>query len=160
MTISSTAGAIISVSNAAVTSATDTSGEYAALTYIAIGEVESIGDFGDTANLINFTSLTAARVRKLKGSRDAGELALVCGNDPLDAGQIALIGYEKTKFLYAIKIELADKPAPAGTNSIFYFQVLVNSAALSVGEADNVVKRNFALPIDTAIIEVPATTGA
>ena len=159
MTIASTAGAKISVSNAAVTSATDTAVEYAALTWLEIGEVENLGDFGDTANIINFTALAAARVRKLKGSRDAGELSLVCGNDPVDVGQVALIAYEKTKFVYAFKIEAADKPNPAGTNSIFYFRALVNSAALSMGEADSVIKRNFNLPIDSEVVEVPAVAG-
>lgn len=154
MTISTTAGATISIGPANAVAANEAA--YVALTYVDIGEVESLGDFGDTSNLVNFTSLSDARVRKLKGSRDAGELALVVGNDPEDAGQIALQAAEATKFTYAFKVELADMPEPGGTNTVIYFRALVNGANFSVGEADNVVRRNFALPIDSALVVVPA----
>lgn len=161
MDISTTAGAKISISNAAViTSVTDTLAEYAALTYIEVKQVESLGDFGDTSNLVNFTSLSDARVRKLKGSRDAGELALVVGNVPDDPGQVALIAAEKTKFLYAFKVEFADKgPGSGALNTICYFAALVNSASFSVGEADSVIRSNYSLPIDSQLFIAPGTPG-
>lgn len=154
MTISSTTGTTISIGPA--NSTANTEAAYEALTYVDIGEVGGLGDFGDTSNLITFTSLTAARVRKLKGSRDGGELALSVANDPLDAGQIALKAAEKTKFTYAFKVEFDDMPEPGGSNTVIYFRALVNSAQFSGQDADAVNMRSFALPIDSEIIEIEA----
>jgi hypothetical protein len=161
MDIATTAGAKISISNAAViTSVTDTTAEYAALTYIEVKQVESLGDFGDQSNLVNFTSLADARVRKLKGSRDAGELALVVANVADDPGQVALIAAEKTKFLYAFKVEFSDKgPGSGAVNTTIYFAALVNSGNFSVGGADDVIRSNYSLPIDTPLFITPATPG-
>src|SRR5690349_44957 len=93
------------------TSATDTLAEFKALTpWVLIGEVESLGEFGDQANDISFSAVGDARVRHLKGARDAGTLALTCGRDPLDAGQVALRAAQKTKYEYAFKIVAADAP--------------------------------------------------
>ena len=130
---------------------------YAALTYAPFGEIQSIGEFGDEAADVTFTSLSDGRVRHLKGARDAGVLALVCGHDALDAGQIAAKAAEKTNFSYAIKIEAADALDANDTDSVFYFHAQVQSARINPGENDSVVTVTFNLGITTAIIEVPAT---
>jgi len=135
----------------------DTAAEYATLTYVEIGEIENLGEFGDEAAIINFTSLADSRVRKIMGPNDAGTLALVVGRDPFNAGQIAAKAASKTKFEYAFKIEAADKLDTNDTNSIYYFGALVLSARENYGEATNVVKTTFNLGINTAIVEVLAT---
>lgn len=132
---------------------------YKALAYVPIGEVQNLGEFGDEANDVTFTSLSDARVRHLKGARDAGVLALVCGRDPLDAGQIALRAAEKTNLAYAIRIIANDAPDETGTPTEFYFHALVQSAKESYGEADDVVTTTFNLGITTAIFEQEATAG-
>lgn len=129
---------------------------YALLTWVEIGEVQNLGEFGDQSNDVTFTSLSDGRVRHLKGARDAGVLALVCGRDPLDAGQIAARAAERTKFAYAIKIEAADAADENDTDSVFYFHALVQSARDNFGENDAVVTTTFNLGITTAIIEVPS----
>ncbi|MFU0503655.1 iron ABC transporter substrate-binding protein [Pseudaminobacter sp. NGMCC 1.201702] len=130
---------------------------YAALVYTEIGEVESLGEFGDEAADVTFTSLSDARVRHLKGSRDAGVMSVVVGRDPLDLGQVAARAAEKTKFAYAFKVVAADAQDANDTDSTFYFHALVQSAKENFGESDNVVRTTFNLGITTAIIEVPAT---
>jgi hypothetical protein len=139
-----------------VTSATDTAAEFAALTWVEVGGVTSIGEFGDQATSIKSNVISENRVRKLKGSRDAGTLALVCNNDPLDAGQIALLAAEATSFRYGVKVEIPDAQSPTYSDSIFYFAALVMSKQLSVGEADKVISRTFSLDIDSPIVEVPS----
>lgn len=129
---------------------------YEALTWVEIGEVQNLGEFGDQASDVTFTSLSDGRVRHLKGARDAGVLALVCGRDPIDVGQVAARAAEKTKFAYAIKIEAADAPDEDHTDSVFYFHALVQSARDNFGENDAVVTTTFNLGIVTAIIEVPS----
>lgn len=126
------------------------------LTFVEIGEVESIGEFGDTAAAITFTSLAAARVRKLKGARDAGDVSIVVANDPADAGQIAAIAAEKTPYTYAIKVVAADAVTEDWTNSEYYFAAKVMSARLGQKGANDVNKRTIVLAIDTAIHEIPS----
>lgn len=150
--INTAAGAKISIGP---TTAADTAVEYAALTYVEIGEVENLGEFGDQSNDVTFTSLKDSRVRHLKGARDAGVLALVVGRDAKDLGQVALKAAEKTKHAYAFKIEAADAEDGNDPNSIYYFHALVQSARDNFGEADNVVRTTFNLGIATGIIEVP-----
>lgn len=139
------------------TTAAANAAAYAALSWVEIGEVQNLGEFGDQANDVTFTSLSDGRVRHLKGARDAGVLALVCGRDPLDAGQVAARAAEKTKFAYAFKIVAADGLDANDTDTIFYFHALVQSARSNFGESDSVVTQTFNLGITTAIIEVPAT---
>ena len=136
--------------------ATDTAAEYAALTWVEIGEVEDMGEFGDESSDVTFASVGDGRTRHLKGVRDAGTLALVCGRDPADAGQIALKAAEKTKFSYPIKVQAADAISEDYTDSVYYFNAKVMSARDNYGSVDNVVRTNFSLGIDSAIIEVPS----
>lgn len=154
MAIASTTGAKIYIGP--INTTADSVSDYSGLSYVEIGEVESIGEFGDQASTIEFTSLADARVRKRKGVRNAGDLNVVCANDPLDAGQIAAIAAEATENTYAIKVELADAADANDTDSVFYFRALVASARLSIGAANEMIKRNFAMLIDSAITEVPS----
>lgn len=136
--------------------ATDTAAEYAALTWVEIGEVEDMGEFGDESSDVTFSAVSDGRVRHLKGVRDAGTLALVCGRDPLDAGQVALKAAEKTKFSYPIKVQAADAPSEDYTDSVYYFNAKIMSARDNYGSVDNVVRTTFNLGIDSKIIEVPS----
>lgn len=156
MAIASTTGAKIYIGP--VNSVADDATAYALLSYTEIKPVESIGEFGDQASTIEFTALGDARVRKRKGVRNAGDLAVVVANDPLDAGQLALVAAEKTEFTYAVKIVLADGADANDTDSTFYFRALVASARINVGEANAIIKRNFAFLIDSAIVEIPSVT--
>lgn len=150
MAISATSGAKVYIGP--VTAAA-TASAYAALTWVEIGNVETIGEFGDASSTISFTSLSDNRVRKLKGARDAGDLTVTCGHDPLNAGQIAAIAAEATKFAYAIKVTLEDSADANDTDSVFYFHAKVMSKRLNPGGATDVTKRVFVLGIDTEIIE-------
>lgn len=127
------------------------------LTYVEVGEIESIGNFGDKSSAINFTSLKDSRVRKLKGPRDAGALALTVGDSPSDAGQLALIAAEATNFEYNFKVVLNDAATVGGTASVHYFHGKVMGKELQVGSATNVVKRAFTVDINSPILEVDPT---
>ena len=127
-------------------------------TFVEVKGVENLGEFGDENELINFTSLGDGRVRKLKGTADAGTLELVVGRDADDLGQQALRAAAKTKHRYAFKVELDDAPAGADAKpTTFYFAALVGSARNSIGAANDVVKTTFQLHIDSEIFEVEAS---
>ncbi|MDN5850308.1 MAG: hypothetical protein L0H63_11860 [Nitrococcus sp.] len=153
MTVQSSALAALSIGT---TTVADVQAEYDADTYTAVGEIEDFGQFGDVINPVNFISLADSRVRKLKGSRDAGTMNLTVGFDPGDAGQDALIAAfaDTGTANYNFKVELDDAVSTNGTT--FYFSGHVMSYPVTVGSADNVIKRAFAIAINTAIIEKAA----
>ena len=121
-----------------------------------VNEVSSLGEFGDEAAEVNFSAIGDGRVRKLKGARDAGTMAVVVGRDPLDDGQRAMVAAEKTKFRYAFKVVAEDAPSEEFTNSEYYFVGLVMSRRENYGENDNVVTITFNVGVDSEIIEVPS----
>lgn len=153
MTIASAAGAKVFIGTTVLAT---TESAFAADTYLEIGQVEDLGEFGDESEAITFASLGDARVRKLKGARDAGTLVLVVGRDPLDPGQIALKAAEKTSFEHNIKIIANDAPDADHTNSVYYFRGLVMSARDSYAQQNTVVRTTFNIGINSAILEVPA----
>ncbi|MCX8282481.1 phage tail tube protein [Phyllobacterium sp. 0TCS1.6C] len=128
--------------------------DFEALTWVEVKEVEDGGEFGDESSDVTFQSLGDGRVRHLKGARDAGTIALVVGDDPLDPGQIAMRAAEKTKFQYNFKVEYEDAPSAQYENSVDYFRGLVMSGRKNVGTGDNVLRRTFNIGISTEILTV------
>lgn len=133
---------------------------YGALTWQAISEVENLGEFGDNANLVEFLSLADGRIRKRKGARNGGTIELVCGHDPLDAGQVAVRNAAGSQLVFNFRVVLSDKADSNDTNSIFYFRGLVMGAVTGVGGADDITKLTCTIEIDSAITYVPATVVA
>lgn len=153
MDYSTSNGAKISIGPA--NSVANDEAAYEAITYTQIEGAEDIGEFGDESEIVPFTPLAADRTLKLKGSRDAGDPALVVGYKADDAGAIALSAAEQTNFQYPFKVELDDAPA-GGTNTIRYFRALVNSDRLGIGAANNVNRTTYTTPITSKIVKVPA----
>lgn len=127
-------------------------------TYVEVGEVEDLGEFGDESEEVTFGSLANARLQKLKGIRDAGTVPLICGQDDGDAGQDALVVAEAEDTLdFNFKIILNDKLTLGGTPSEHYFRGKVMSKRTGVGTVNNVVRRTFNIGINTAITSIDAT---
>lgn len=132
---------------------------YQALTWVEIKEVESIGSFGDTSAEVEFKAIDSGRTTRLKGSRNAGTLELVFGIDYGDTGQAALITAEADKGNFAFKILFNDAPA-GGTPSERYFLARVGSASEQLDAADNVMKLNSSLWINSKVTRVNAAEAA
>jgi hypothetical protein len=131
--------------------------EFATDTYTEVGEAEDVGEYGDEAEEITFTALKDSRVRKLKGPKNAGTIAVVTGDDPLDVGQDAMVAAEASNLDFNFKIELNDPVSLSGTPSVDYFRGKVMSKRKNVGNASNVVRRTFNVGINSAIYEVNPT---
>lgn len=127
--------------------------------WVEIGSMEDAGTFGDTSTEITFDDIGKNRTQKLKGTRNAGNLELVCGIDYADPGQIALIAAEKTPHDYAFMVEFNDKPAAGASpkNSKRYFIAKVMSASEALSTANNVMKLNATLGINSNIVHVSAS---
>jgi hypothetical protein len=143
----------------AVASDVDTLAEFSAMSgWTEIGLVESLGEYGDESSTVTFAALGDGRMRKAKGARDAGVLALTVGHDPTDTGQAAIEAAEATNNNYAFKVVLPDSPTDLYSDTIQYFRALVMSKRLNVGENDNVVRKTFNVGINSEIFTDPAST--
>ncbi|AUF96733.1 hypothetical protein CXQ80_13260 [Pseudomonas sp. 02C 26] len=138
-----------------------TEAEYKADTYVDVGEIEDLGEFGDTFSAVNFTALSNGRVRKYKGTADAGNMTVTVGLDNGDVGQkaVGVAHKDRSKGNYNIKVTLNDGDpgaTPAILPTTFYFGVKVMNNTVAAGSADNVVRRNITLGINTDILEIDA----
>lgn len=143
----------------------DTEADYKKDTYVEVGEIEDLGEFGDTFSSVTFTSLKDGRVRKYKGTADAGDLTLTVGLDNGDVGQkaIKVAHKDRTKGDYNIKITLNDgdpSATPAVLATTFYMRGKVMNNTVAPGAADNVVRRNITIGINSDIIEINAGAAA
>jgi len=141
--------------------AASTEADYKKDVYVDVGEIEDLGEFGDTFSSVNFTSLKDGRVRKYKGTADAGDLTLTVGLDNGDLGQkaVKVAHKDRTKGDYNIKVTLNDGDPtanPVVVPTTFYFRVKVMNNTVAPGAADNVVRRNITMGINSDIIEVIA----
>jgi hypothetical protein len=154
-----TNGSKFSISSAAVADTVDDLTGYEALTFTEIKEIEDLGELGDVATEVTGTTIGDGRVRKAKGARNAGTMAVIAFHVALEPGQVAAIAAEATKDDYAFKLEIADKPSPTGTGTIQYFRGMVMSKALRLGTNDNIIRRVLNIAVNSEITEDPATVG-
>jgi hypothetical protein len=138
------------------TAAASNLSQYESDTYVEVGEVEDMGQFGDTSSSVTFAAIGDGRIRKSKGARDAGTLPLVVGRDPADTGQAALEAAEATNFDYNFKVVHADAINEMWSDTVEYFRGLVMSKTTNVGTNDNIVRKTFNIGINTAILDDPS----
>ncbi|WP_028030526.1 hypothetical protein [Gemmobacter nectariphilus] len=156
MTIYATNGAKLYIGGALAAKSTDfVLTDFASQTWVEVGETEGLGSVGDASAEITFDGIAANRTRRLKGTRNAGTMEVVCGIDYDDNGQIALLAAEKTIHDYAFKLVLNDAP-PAGTPSERYFVAKVGSAVEAFDTANNVMKLNASLWVNSNVVKVNA----
>jgi hypothetical protein len=139
------------------TATTDTAVEFAALSWTDIGLVESIGAFGDQSSTVSGAVIGDARTRKAKGARDAGEMTITVFDGPDDTGQQALVAAEATNNNYAFRLVAPNRLTTGGTDGIEYFRGMVMGKRKNFGGNDNLVRRTFAVGINSPIIEVLPT---
>jgi len=149
-------GAKLSIAPSAATEPANAAA-YAGLTWTEIGFIETLGEYGDESAAIDFAVLGDGRVRKAKGARNAGTLAVTAAHITDDPGQQAAIAAEATNNNYPFKVELPNKLTSGGTNEINYFIGLVMSKRLNVGANDNVVRVTFNIGVNSKITTVVAT---
>ena len=160
MPVSSTAGATIHIGGKLAVQSDDVDvADFSGVTWTEIKEVEGLGSVGDTAQEITFDSITSRRTRRLKGTRSAGTMEIVCGLDYADAGQIAAIAAEKTDDNYAFKVTFDDAPT-GGTPSERYFVAMVGAVTEQFDGANNVTKLNISLWVNSNIARVAAAEAA
>lgn len=98
---------------------------FAALTWVRVTGVGSVGEIGNNQNILTYDTWDNDVVQKAKGMVDAGSPDVEVARDTTDAGQDALRTAAATNSPYAIKIERNDKLTGGGTNTLLYNRALI-----------------------------------
>lgn len=155
--IFATAGARLFIGSPLAAQTTDfVEADFAGQSWVAVNWMENIGAFGDEAASVTFDAIEQGRTQKLKGTRNAGDMEVVCGIDYEDAGQIAIRAAEATPNNYAFKVLFNDMPGGGTSGSIRYFIGLVMSARETLDTANNVMKLNATIGINSNIVRINA----
>lgn len=125
---------------------------------VEIAPLEGLGQLGDTSESIPFDAINDGRRKKLKGIRDAGTMEVVIGADYNNPGVLALLAAEKTPHDYAFRIVLNNAP-PGGTPGERLFIAQVMSVAEVFDTANNVVKINASLAVNSNAVHIAASVG-
>ncbi|MFC2970924.1 hypothetical protein ACFOJE_01670 [Azotobacter bryophylli] len=124
----------------------------AGITYTEIGELVSVGDYGDSVSDVSYTALAKSRVTHLKGVSDGGTTDLTIAFDAGDAGQDALIAASRDRagfyYLYPIKIQYVD-----GLTD--YLAVTVQGVRKQPGSGNDVVQRVVTVAANSPVLEDP-----
>jgi len=132
---------------------------YDELTWLEVGMIEDVGEFGPDASIGSFTPISTGIACKFMGTTDNGEITLSIAKTTTDSGLAALIARQGNPDSVAMKIQLSavgtttsghTKPAKYQR---YFFPGLVRSAKVTVGAGDDVVKIMSALVINGAIVE-------
>lgn len=155
-TIQSTAGALLYLSAERPVTFDSPGYSDTGIDFSLVGEVEDLGNHGMQAQIIEFTAVNDAVVQKLKGSKNYGNMNLMIGHVPSDAGQTIIAAASESQNRYSAKIVY---PAGDGesTGEIHYLDVLVASREFQDGQANNVRRIAVALAVCRKPVEVAAT---
>lgn len=132
----------------------DTITEYDALTWVKVGNLLDVGEFGAQYQEVTYTTIDEGVVHRLKGALDNGTFQLLTARDPEDVGQSDMLegldSYENVN----IKVELNNKPSGVGAKPTrLCFPAKIFSYKNQFGDANQIVKANINVGIDGFIIE-------
>lgn len=128
--------------------ATMTEAGFKALTYVEVGEVDNIGEYGAESALQSRTRLKDGTVKKRKGPRNFGALPLTLAMVPGDLGQIAMRTAEEDSESYPVEVNFPD-------GTIDYLLGFVMSFKDNIGGAEGgTIMSSSNIEIDTKPIRV------
>ena len=141
MAIHSGAGTVINIATTSGVPTLDLTG-FQAKTYVAVGEVTNIGDFGKVFALITHKPIGTRYTKKLKGSYDNGKMQLAMAADNTDAGQIVIATAAGSDLSYAYKVVEQD-------GTVTYFTAQCMTFVKKISGVDSIVAMDAMLEIDS-----------
>lgn len=118
---------------------------FEALTYVPIGKVVSLPDFGVAENSVVQNYVGDQLSQASKGFRQGQESSITVGDDPNDTGQDALHAASLTRTNYAFSLESSDSPDGVLTNTVRYARAIVMRPMFTGGEGE--AFDNYEFPI-------------
>lgn len=133
---------------------------YAALTWVQVKGVGSVGETGNSQNIVNYDTWDTTVEQKGKGIINAGDPKIEVARDVADAGQTALRAAAQTNYNYAFRIERNDKPnSNVGSKPTYlYNRGLVCGPVTPNGRNEDFDLQIFTLALNQTQIEVGAIT--
>ena len=128
--------------------------EYEGLTWVEIGNIVTLPDFGVSDNIVTQDYINTDVSQKRKGFRNASDTEVVVGYLPEDAGQVALRDAAETKFNYALKLEQSDAPDASTTNTIRYSRGVIGGPNFTGGGGEDFDNETFQIGLNQAPIVV------
>lgn len=116
------------------------------LTFVPVGEITDLGEFGKMYNLVTHMPLGSRLTIKRKGAYNSGTVQIVLGRVPSDAGQAALIAGRDSDVSRSIKVVLQ-------TGTTIYFTAQVMQYTTKVGNVDTITQSTVKLEIDNDVLE-------
>lgn len=131
------------------------SGTYATLTWVQVGKVGNVGDFGADSTMNSYNTLDEAVTQKQKGTANAGDPQIEVASVATDAGQVILrtFGDPLNQDNLAIKIERNDGGS-GFTNTIFYSRGVVSGPLYPGGGSDDFELERFTVGFNQLPIRV------
>ena len=150
MTVKTSTGTILSVVKAEP--ATYDEAGYGDLTFVEVGEVTDIPEYGPTASVVTHEPLATGITQKFKGFIDYGSVSLGLGYDTTDDGQEILSAgvdgdgqYDEHSF----KVEYSD-------GEVDYFTAKIFSYTKNPSTSNSIVASTVSIEINTSITTVTA----
>jgi len=128
--------------------ATYTLAGFGALSYTEVGDVASLGEFGGSAQIQQFTPLATGIVKKRKGSIDYGTAAATIGRVAGDAGQ----GILKEGFDGDNAYDVHSFKVVAGDGSLAFFTGMIGSFTRNIGDANTVTGVSCNIELDNKVV--------
>jgi len=108
--------------------------------WVEVGEITDIGEFGRAYQTITHNPLGERRTKKIKGSYNEGTFSLSFGRDLSNAGQTGLRTASNADESYNFKIELNDTPSGGTSPTTYTFKALVMSFTTQIGGVNDYVR--------------------
>ena len=118
--------------------------QWEALTYAEVGNVQDIGEMGDTHSQIEYNVLKEGRIKRLPGSVDGGAVPVTCIYDSSDAGQNAIRTANGTTTVQSFKVKDAD-------GETYYFSGVVADLRWPTRDNASVKMFTFNIYVNTTI---------
>lgn len=151
------AGMVVSVCTTPQTGLPLNQAAFAGLTYVPIKNMGNRGDFGADTNIVSYDTMDTEVTQKAKGITDAGDFEIEVARIFDDPGQMAMRAAGLTKFNYAVKIEFADAPSPAYSNTVVYCAGIVTGPVLNGGGPEDFVTETYTVGFNQLPVTVEAT---
>lgn len=103
---------------------------YTALTWVLVGEVTNVGEYGREYDLIDHAPIDTRQIVQIKGNYREGSLALSFGSAPVDAGQVIINTASKSDNNYSFKVERTDGDIDAFTGKVTAYKPNVQGGSI------------------------------
>lgn len=140
--VATSAGSTFSVVAAGAAPATFDSAGYAALSWVNVGEITDLGEFGREYALVTHNPVGNRGTQKFKGSFNEGTINLQLGLQTDDAGQIILKTASNSDLSYSFRVVTQNGDA-------YYFRAQTMSFKVGVGSVDQITTATVMLELTT-----------